>query len=152
MCAAAAKVPALGLPGAGGWNTEYVPYFQGIDRIAVWREPDDAGTKLTEDIGRDIPNARVISHPVAKDPADLFRLVGADEFRNQIEDLWKNAPSASQLVDDARNKETRVTKNESNCSRKWASCSMTRHSPRGFRKQSQPVGSSAISNRPWSCT
>jgi hypothetical protein len=98
LCAAAAAVPALGMPGAGGWREEYRSYFSGLSRVGVWREPGEAGRKFVEAISLDIPTVKVLTHPVAKDPAELFKLVGRGDFKDALEDLWNRAPLASDLL------------------------------------------------------
>ena len=97
LCAAAAGVPALGVPGSGGWREEYRRYFNDLERVGVWREPDGAGRKFVEAVSLDIPTVKVLSHPVAKDPAELYRLVGRESFKDVLEDLWSRAPLASEL-------------------------------------------------------
>ena len=32
-------IPALGLPGAGSWNDDWIGHFDGIDEVFVWEEP-----------------------------------------------------------------------------------------------------------------
>jgi hypothetical protein len=105
LCAAAAKVPALGIPGSGGWREEYRKHFNGLTRVSVWQEPGEAGREFVRSVGLDIPTVKVLSHSIAKDPAELYRLVGRDNFKDLIEDLWNVAPLASQLLTEEVEKE-----------------------------------------------
>jgi len=34
---------ALGIPGASNWKSEWVKYLDGINKVLIWQEPDEAG-------------------------------------------------------------------------------------------------------------
>jgi hypothetical protein len=104
LCSAAAKVPALGVPGSGGWKKGHENYLRGISKVGIWLEPGEAGKKFVGSVASDVPSARVLTHTLAKDPAELFKIIGPTKFRQQIEDMWKQAPLASEylLADDRR--------------------------------------------------
>lgn len=69
-------VLALGLPGAGMWRPEWKSHLGGRD-VYLWKEPDKGGNKLVESVGRDLPNAKVITADSVKDLADLHKHLGA---------------------------------------------------------------------------
>jgi len=87
-----AGIPALGIPGAGNWKSEWAEYLEGIGSIYVWQEPGKAGQKFAKAIN--VPSVGVIKAPPgAKDPAELLHQTG-DQFANFFERLlgevrWK---------------------------------------------------------------
>jgi hypothetical protein len=68
-------VLAIGVPGASGWRSDWSALFDGRD-VFVWKEPDEAGSKLVAAVARDIPSARVIDAKDVKDLADLHKVQG----------------------------------------------------------------------------
>ncbi len=96
LACAAGHVPAIGLPGSNTWREEYRRYFDGVE-VAIWQEPGDAGRKFVDAIGQDLPTARVLRHPSAKDPAELWMMVEDDEFAPTIERMWEAAPKVGEL-------------------------------------------------------
>lgn len=90
LACAAGHIPAIGIPGANMWREEYRRYFEGIE-VAIWQEPGDAGRGFVDSIGIDLPLAKILRHPRAKDPAELWLLSGDEEFKQEIERQWNSA-------------------------------------------------------------
>lgn len=72
--------PALGLPGADMTKTLRAAYFQGIDRVYVFREPDRGGETFVRGIAEQFSGwrswrgeLREINLPGAKDPNELHK-------------------------------------------------------------------------------
>ena len=53
-------IPALGIPGKATWRSEWAAHLAGLE-VVLWAEPDAAD--LVQRIGRDLPEARVITAP-----------------------------------------------------------------------------------------
>jgi hypothetical protein len=45
-------IPALGLPGANTWREDYVPLFDGVEKVYLIVEPDQGGTTLLNSISK----------------------------------------------------------------------------------------------------
>jgi len=52
--------PALGVPDASKWNSNWIEYLAG-KKVYIWQEPDEGGTLFVQRIGKDIPDAWVIT-------------------------------------------------------------------------------------------
>jgi hypothetical protein len=87
-------VPALGIPGAATWKSEWAAHLQGIE-VYVWREPDQGGDTFIQRLQRDLPSAKVIVPPSGlKDLSDV--LCAGHSVPDEIERLKKLAkPIAS---------------------------------------------------------
>lgn len=97
-------IPALGLPGAGTWKSDYAQLFEGLD-VFVWCEPDTGGSAMREAVVRDLPGVRVIEPPFGvKDPSALY-LSDPASFKSAFEALLSKATPASDLQDEAQTKE-----------------------------------------------
>jgi putative DNA primase/helicase len=90
-----AGLPALGLPGKESWQPRWASYLEGVERVALWREPD-AG-RLPQKVGQDVPGLLVVEAPGhAKDPNELYLWCGRDRerFRRELEALLAQARPA----------------------------------------------------------
>jgi len=95
-----ADLPALGVPGASTWRTDWARELRGIEAVYVWCEPDTGGARLVERVAQDIPSLRVIRAPTeAKDPNDLWLHLGRDRdaFGGSIKALLEAARPAAEL-------------------------------------------------------
>ncbi|MBI4337354.1 MAG: hypothetical protein HY683_05950 [Chloroflexi bacterium] len=100
------RVPALGVPGATGWQEQYAPLLQGLT-VYVWQEPDLGGDTLVKTVAVDLPEVRIIEAPPgSKDPSDLY-LQDPHQFRDRLEELLQAARPASALRDEALSREAR---------------------------------------------
>lgn len=52
-------IPALGVPGATAWKSEWEGHFSG-KKVYLWQEPDDGGKQFVERTGQDIPEIMIL--------------------------------------------------------------------------------------------
>lgn len=93
-----AGIPALGIPGADNWKSEWARHLRGR-LVYVWQEPDTGGATFARKIFGDLPDARVIKAPDgAKDANELW--LGcegdADTFREVMDVLFEKATVTEQ--------------------------------------------------------
>jgi len=69
-------VPALGIPGASLWRSEYADYLEGL-RVYVWQEPDKGGKQFVADVCASLSDALVIQPDKYKDVSD-YHVAGED--------------------------------------------------------------------------
>lgn len=90
-------IPALGMPGASTWRSEWMRYLEGITNIYVWREPDAGGDALAAKVTLDIPDVRIIEAPAdAKDASALY-LQDRAAFADHMQELMDKARPACDL-------------------------------------------------------
>ncbi len=95
-------IPALGLPGAGSWNDDWIGHFDGIDEVFVWEEPDDAGKRFVEKIRAAMPNVLVVEAPVGfKDPNEMAQQSGSG-FKQWMEELSQEAREAGPEIQESQ--------------------------------------------------
>lgn len=74
-------IPAVGIPGVEVWKAhpEWVELFRGFGRVLVFKDPDEPGEKLAQQILRDIDTAHIVALPAQVD--EFYLQHGADEIR-----------------------------------------------------------------------
>jgi DNA primase len=85
--------PALGIPGAGTWKEEWASLLDGIERIYVVVEPDQAGETLRKSVAESRIRDRVhfVTLPRgAKDPSELH-LLNPERFRKRWDSALESA-------------------------------------------------------------
>ncbi len=66
--------PALGIPGASNWKTEWASHLDGFKTIYLWMEPDQGGETFLTKVAADVPDIQVVTPPAeVKDPSALFK-------------------------------------------------------------------------------
>jgi hypothetical protein len=50
--------PAVGMPGASGWQPKHRRMLAGFSRVWIWGDPDDAGAKFVNKVSRSLRQAR----------------------------------------------------------------------------------------------
>jgi hypothetical protein len=66
-------LPALGIPGATNWKSEWVEYLEKFT-VYIWQEPDEGGQTFVNKITKDIPGAYIITPPAdLKDISDCHQ-------------------------------------------------------------------------------
>lgn len=99
-------VPAVGLPGASGWNEHRdAKHFADIETIYVVVEPDAGGQAVREWLSRSSLRDRVkLVHLSAKDASALY-LHSPDDFLRNWKQSCQNAKPWSSVEADARDRE-----------------------------------------------
>lgn len=105
-----AGIPAVGVPGAATWRSEWAVHLQGIGRVLVWREPDRGGDTLLARVGAAFPDALVIEAPPGiKDGSALWLTnPDVDAFRARMAELAQTARPVSQIRREALTEEARA--------------------------------------------
>ncbi len=86
-------IPALGVPGASTWRSEWAACLDGIQRIDVVIEPDAGGAAVLDWLGRSSfrDRVRLIRLEGVKDPSELY-LGAVSDFTER----WARAVAAAQ--------------------------------------------------------
>jgi hypothetical protein len=83
-----AGVPAVGVPGATVFKSEWADLFIGIAHVFIWREPGQGGDAFARRIGTALTTAKVIVPPDVKDPSELWlRLRDKQKFQERMSEL-----------------------------------------------------------------
>jgi hypothetical protein len=82
-------IPALGIPGATNWKTEFSHYLDGYS-VYIWQEPDDAGNKFVSSICKNLPGTLIITPPPGRKDRSKIHLFG-ENVPEIIEELKANA-------------------------------------------------------------
>ena len=90
------KVPALGIPGASNWKSDWVPHLEGIERIYAIIEPDQGGEALLEKLaanGADVGDRLyIVELGEHKDASGLY-LADRENFKENFGAALKVAES-----------------------------------------------------------
>lgn len=73
--------PAVGIPGAQGWQPHYPFHFKGFDRVLVWADGDKAGQELAAKIRKEMLNAEIVPMPRGHDVNSHYLESGPDGIR-----------------------------------------------------------------------
>jgi hypothetical protein len=94
-------LPALGIPGATSWKSEWAEYLARVPTVYAWQEPGAAGAKFVEALARDLPEVYVIQAPAeAKDPCQLAQQ-DPESFFGRMLGLMAEAEPPPCLEEDA---------------------------------------------------
>lgn len=64
-------LPAIGVPGASAWRSEWAALLAGLD-VYVWREPDAGGATFVDGVAASVPGVKVVIPPLGvKDLSEL---------------------------------------------------------------------------------
>jgi len=100
------QIPALGVPGASMWKSEYAALLEGVE-VYLWHEPDGGGDGLLKAISVDLPELKLIEAPQgAKDPSELYMQIG-DDFKPAMDELLATARPVKDIRVEAFTKEAR---------------------------------------------
>ena len=82
-------IPALGIPGAETWKTEWGKYLQDVT-VYVWQEPDTAGAEFVKKITETFPDALIVTPPQGrKDISDCH--IQGDNIPALVQSLMQTA-------------------------------------------------------------
>jgi hypothetical protein len=71
------KLPALGIPGADTFKTDWAPYLDGLT-VYLWKEPDKGGETFVATVGKHLSDFGIIEAPTGRKDASEAHLLGDD--------------------------------------------------------------------------
>ena len=80
-------IPAVGVPGVNNWKKHYTRLLQDFDKVFLFADGDNAGTVFGKSLSRELGNLVVVSMPEGEDVNSMYRLHGAEYFKNKIESV-----------------------------------------------------------------
>jgi DNA-binding Lrp family transcriptional regulator/5S rRNA maturation endonuclease (ribonuclease M5) len=95
--------PALGVPGATMWKSVWKEYLEGKE-VFIWQEPDNGGAQFVQQIGEDIPDAKIITPPENRKDISECHVAG-DNIQELIPRLMKSAVPYAKIIDEENSKE-----------------------------------------------
>ena len=94
------KQSALGIPRSNMWKSGWASYLEGYE-VYIWQEPDEGGQKFVERIGKDLPEARVITPPPnRKDISECH--VSGDNVLDLLNELKKDSRMIRDIHDEEK--------------------------------------------------
>lgn len=78
--------PVVAVPGASLWHDHWPLHLSGFDRICVWPDADDAGTKMARRWQDKCGQIEIMSLPKGQDVNSVFLKEGGDYFVKLLED------------------------------------------------------------------
>ena len=77
-------IPAVGVPGVNNWKKHYTRLLADFDKVFLFADGDNAGTDFGKSLSRELGNLVVVQMPEGEDVNSMYRLHGADYFKNKI--------------------------------------------------------------------
>jgi len=89
-------IPALGIPGANQWKSDWARYLEGLD-VYVWHEPDQGGDTFIKSLQHDLPTSKVIIPPTGtKDLSEIH--CSGRKVPDVLDELKKTARPISLIL------------------------------------------------------
>lgn len=85
MIATQAGLPAVGVPGTGGWKPHFNRIFEDYQRVYLFADGDEPGRKFGARLSSDI-GAIVVSMPDGEDVNSAYLKFGEDYLRSRIDE------------------------------------------------------------------
>lgn len=95
--------PALGIPDASKWNSNWIEYLAG-KKVYIWQAPDEGGTIFVQRIGKDIPDAWAITTLDNRKDISECHIAG-DNVQELMSHLLDSAIPFSKIIDEEIEKE-----------------------------------------------
>jgi DNA primase len=80
-------IPSVGVPGVNNWKKHYTRLLQDFDKVFLFADGDNAGADFGKSLSRELGNLVVVSMPEGEDVNSMYRLHGADYFKQKIESV-----------------------------------------------------------------
>jgi DNA primase len=80
-------IPAVGVPGVNNWKKHYTRLLADFDKVFLFADGDNAGSDFGKSLSRELGNLVVVQMPEGEDVNSMYRLHGADYFKNKIESV-----------------------------------------------------------------
>lgn len=77
-------IPAVGVPGVNNWKKHYTRLLADFDKVFLFADGDNAGTEFGKSLSRELGNLVVVQMPEGEDVNSMYRLQGAEYFKNKI--------------------------------------------------------------------
>jgi DNA primase len=77
-------IPSVGVPGVNNWKKHYTKLLQDFEKVFLFADGDNAGTDFGKSLSRELGNLVVVQMPEGEDVNSMYRLHGAEYFKNKI--------------------------------------------------------------------
>lgn len=77
-------IPAVGVPGVNNWKKHYTRLLADFDKVFLFADGDNAGSDFGKSLSRELGNLVVVQMPEGEDVNSMYRLHGAEYFKNKI--------------------------------------------------------------------
>jgi len=77
-------IPAVGVPGVNNWKKHYSRLLADFDKVFLFADGDNAGTEFGKSLSRELGNLVVVQMPEGEDVNSMYKIHGADYFRQKI--------------------------------------------------------------------
>jgi DNA primase len=78
------NIPAVGVPGVNNWKKHYSRLLGDFDKVFLFADGDNAGAEFGKTLSRELGNLVVVQMPDGEDVNSMYRIHGAEYFRNKI--------------------------------------------------------------------
>lgn len=77
-------IPAVGVPGVNNWKKHYGRLLADFDKVFLFADGDNAGTEFGKSLSRELGNLVVVQMPEGEDVNSMYKIHGADYFKQKI--------------------------------------------------------------------
>ena len=77
-------IPAVGVPGVNNWKKHYTRLLSDFEKVFLFADGDNAGAEFGKNLSRELGNLVVVQMPDGEDVNSMYRIHGAEYFRNKI--------------------------------------------------------------------
>lgn len=77
-------IPAVGVAGVNNWKKHYSRLLADFDKVFLFADGDNAGFEFGKSLARELSNLVIVQAPEGEDVNSLYKLYGADYFKEKI--------------------------------------------------------------------
>jgi DNA primase len=78
------NIPAVGVPGVNNWKKHYTRLLSDFEKVFLFADGDNAGVEFAKSLSRELSSLVVIQAPEGEDVNSMYRIHGADYFKEKI--------------------------------------------------------------------
>lgn len=80
----ACGIPAVGVPGVNNWKKHYTRLLADFEKVFLFADGDNAGSEFGKSLAKELGNLVIVHMPEGEDVNSMYRIHGADYFKNKI--------------------------------------------------------------------
>jgi DNA primase len=80
----ACGIPSVGVPGVNNWKRHYTRLLQDFEKVFLFADGDNAGNEFGKSLAKELSNLVIVHMPEGEDVNSMYRIHGAEYFRNKI--------------------------------------------------------------------